>query len=89
MLGLHENSTLEWRQRDRPPQWLERRTCNLELPLSPLAGFVHGSPEFKSPTMLVNSQLVSLWPVGLLILLSLQFELCVSGICSSPLALVL
>ena len=30
----------------------------------PLAGFVLGSPEVKSSTMLVNSQLVCLWPVG-------------------------
>ena len=47
-------------------EWLERRACNLKAPLSPLAEFVHGSPEFKSPTMLVNSQLVCLRPVGIL-----------------------
>ena len=32
----------------------------------PLAGFVHGSPKFKSSTMLVNSQLVCPRPVGIL-----------------------
>ena len=46
-------------------EWLERRTCNLEAQLSPLAEFVHGSPEFKASAMLVNSQLVCLWPVGI------------------------
>ena len=46
-------------------EWLERRTCNLGAPLSPLAEFVHGSPEFKVSAMLVNSQLVCLLPVGI------------------------
>ena len=49
---------------------LEHWTCNLEAqsssPALPLAGFVHGSPKFKSLTTLVNSQLVCLWPVGIL-----------------------
>ena len=36
-------------------------TCN-----GLLAGFVHGSPEFKSSAVLVNSQLVCLQPVGIL-----------------------
>ena len=34
--------------------------------LWPLAGFVLGSPEFKSSTTLVNSELVRLRPVGIL-----------------------
>ena len=42
--------------------WLERWTCNSEAPSSspalPVAGFVLGSPEFKSSTTLINSQLV-------------------------------
>ena len=40
----------------------------VQVPLWPLAGFVLGCPEFKSSTMLVNSQLVCLWPVGFLVL---------------------
>ena len=46
-------------------EWLERRTCNLAAPLNPLPEFVYGSPEFKASAMLVNSQLVCLWPVGI------------------------
>ena len=49
---------------------LERWTCNWEAPSSspplPLAGFFHSSPEFKSLTTLVNSQLVCLRLVGIL-----------------------
>ena len=49
---------------------LECRTCDSEAPSSslptPLAGFIHGSLAFKSSTMLVNSQLVCLRPVGIL-----------------------
>ena len=37
----------------------------VQVPLSPLAGFVLGSPEFKSSVMLVNSKLVCLQPVGI------------------------
>ena len=55
----------------------ERWTCNSETPSSSptlalsrpnltLAGFVHASPEFKSSAMLVNSQLVCIWPAGIL-----------------------
>ena len=49
-------------------EWFERWTCNSEAPSSSpaLTGFVHGSPEFKTSTMLVNSQLVCLPPVGIL-----------------------
>ena len=50
--------------------WLERWNCNLEarvqVPLRPLAGFVHGSPEFNSLATLVNSQLACFRPVGIL-----------------------
>ena len=47
---------------------LERRTCTRRprVPPYPLTGFVHGSLEFKSSAMLVNSQLVCLRPVGIL-----------------------
>ena len=34
--------------------------------LTTLAGFVHGSPEFKSSTTLVNRKLVCLKPFGIL-----------------------
>ena len=37
-----------------------------QVPPRPLAGFVLGSPEFKSSVMLVNSQLVCLWPDGII-----------------------
>ena len=47
-------------------EWPERWTCNSEVPLCPLAGFVLGSSEFKSSATLVNSQLVCLLPVGIL-----------------------
>ena len=50
-------------------EWLERWTCNSEAPSSSpalTAGLVHGSPEFESSAMLVNSQLVCLWPVWIL-----------------------
>ena len=46
-------------------EWLERRPCNLEAPLNPLPEFVYGSPKFKASAMLLNSQLVCLWPVGI------------------------
>jgi len=49
-----------------------------------------GSPEFKSSATLVNSQLVCLWPVGILNMQCyVQFEIFVSVVCSAPLALVL
>ena len=35
----------------------------------PLAGFVHGSPEFKFLAMLVNSHVVAFCQLGFLILL--------------------
>ena len=39
----------------------------VQAPLCPVAGFVHGIPEFKSSAMPVNSsQLVCLRPVGIL-----------------------
>ena len=44
-------------------EWLECWTCN-QVPSGPPAGFVLGSPKFKST--LVNSQLVRLLPVGFL-----------------------
>ena len=51
-------------------EWLERRTCDqrhrVQVPPRPLAGFVQGSPKFKSSAPLVNSQLIRLWPVGIL-----------------------
>ena len=43
----------------------EQLDPRVQVPLWPLAGFVHGSPEFKSSTMLVNSQLLCLRPVGI------------------------
>ena len=42
------------------------RRPRVQVPLLTLAGFVHGSHEFKSWTTLVNSQLVYLPPVGIL-----------------------
>ena len=42
------------------------RKPQVQVSLSPRAGFVLGSPEFKSSAMLVNSQLVCLRPVGIL-----------------------
>ena len=55
-------------------EWSEHWTCNSEaLSSSPtligvLAELCDGSPEFKSSAMLVdvNSELVCLWPVGIL-----------------------
>ena len=51
-------------------EWLERRTCDqrhrVQVPPRLLAGFVQGSPKFKSSAPLVNSQLIRLWPVGIL-----------------------
>ena len=44
-------------------EWLECWTCN-QVPPGPPAGFVLGSPKFKST--LVNSLLVRLLPVGIL-----------------------
>ena len=38
----------------------------VQVPPGPLAGFVHGSDEFKSLATLVNSQQVCLRPVGIL-----------------------
>ena len=67
---------------------LERWPCNSEAPSSSpalTAGLVHGSPEFESLTMLVNSQLVCLRPVGIL----KPVKLFVSCICPYPLALAL
>ena len=50
-------------------EWLERwtsRRSRVQVPPRPLAGFVHGSPEFKSSATLVKSQLVCLIrPVGI------------------------
>ena len=48
-----------------------------------------GSPKLKSSATLVNSQLISLRPVGILnnVMLSLNFFL--SVVCSAPLGLVL
>ena len=43
------------------------------VPPYPLTGFVHGSLEFKSLATLVNSQLVCLWPVGILKPVMLDF----------------
>ena len=67
---------------------LERRICNSEAPSSSPALTAHWICSRQSRVqvlaMLVNSQLVCLWPVGIL-----QFELFVSGICSTPLVLVL
>ena len=52
-------------------EWLERRTCDrghrVQVPPRPLAEFVHGSPKFKSSAPLVNSQLIRLWPAGILL----------------------
>ena len=47
---------------------LERWICNSEASILswPLAGFVHGSPEFKSSIALVNSQLVCFRPFEIL-----------------------
>ena len=43
------------------------RKPRVQVPLWPLAGFVHGSPEFKSSATLVKSRLVCLTrPVGIL-----------------------
>ena len=47
-----------------------------------------GSPKFKSLAKLVNSQLVCLWPVGILNNDYIQFKLVVLVVCSAPLALV-
>ena len=47
-----------------------------------------GSPECKSSATLVNSQLVCLWPVGILNNDYIQFKLVVLVVCSAPLALV-
>ena len=47
----------------RVTEWLECWTCN-QVPPGPPAGFVLGSPKFKST--LVNSQLARLLPVGIL-----------------------
>ena len=68
-------------------------TCNSEAQtLSPaltLGGFVLGCPKFKSSTMLVNRQLVCLWPVGILSCVYFHLNYLFSGICSAPLALAL
>ena len=42
------------------------RRPTVQVPPSPLAGFVLGRPKFKSSATLVNSQLVRLLPVGIL-----------------------
>ena len=52
------------------------RRPQVQVPLWPLAGFVCGSLEFKPSAMLVNSQLVCLWPVGFLTLLSSFWIIC-------------
>ena len=54
----------------------------------PLAGFVHGSSEFKFSPSLVNSQLVCLPPVRILnpVMFDLNYYCLVSVICSAPLA---
>ena len=49
---------------------------------------IFGRPEFKSTVTLVNSQMVCLWPVGILNNVA-QFELFLSVVCSALLALVL
>ena len=55
------------RQRGRAVRALDLQFAGRVLvPLSPLAAFVRGSPEFKSSVTLVNSQLVGLRPVGIL-----------------------
>ena len=48
---------------------LSIRRRRVQVPPWPPAGFVRGSPEFKSSTTLLNSQLVCLLPVGILNLL--------------------
>ena len=50
----------------------------VQVPPWPLAGFVHGSPEFKSSTTVVNSQLLCLRPVGILNLLCVIWIICFS-----------
>ena len=55
---------------------LSIRRRRVQVPPWPLAGFVHSSPEFKSSTTLVNSQLVCLLPVGILNLLCLISIIC-------------
>ena len=57
---------------------LSIRRRRVQVPPWPLAGFVHSSPEFKSSTMLVNSQLVCRRPVGILNLLCLILIICFS-----------
>ena len=51
-------------------EWLERQIWNrrsrVQIPFWPLADVVLGSPKFKFSSMLVNSQLVCLPPVGIL-----------------------
>ena len=72
--------------------WLEPLTCNspIQVLLWPPAGFVLGSSEFRSSAMLVNTQLVCLWPVGIHLAVKFKlYELFVSRICSAPLASVL
>ena len=45
------------------------RRSRVRVLLWPLAGYVHGSPEFKSSATLVNSELVPPYQLGFLILL--------------------
>ena len=64
------------------PEWLVFRKRQVEVPPWPLAGFVLGSPEFKSLAMLVNNQLVHLLSVGILkhIMLLLLFFLIIGSL---------
>ena len=51
-----------------PSGWsagLAIRKTRVQVPFWPLAGFAHGSPNFKSSAMLVNSQLVCFRLVGI------------------------
>ena len=59
-----------WRQHDQAVRAMDLQFGGSEIKSRPdrytVAGFVHGSPEFKSSATLVNSQLVCLQPVGIL-----------------------